>query len=204
MGLLRSHARLITRAAKTLGCGFMFTEPQMQLTHDRMKEIMRSEPLALRHRVDLLETSSRAPQVSDSDGTIQRHNRGRFEAIQLIIIAHDVFPIGRCRVRRGAMTCRDASFEMLMVNLLWALHIPLLMRAPIFLALSLGIALGLQWMAYSWIISDPLGYVHALLRTIGLVSAWFFFPQNVVAACAAVIVFAYCATLYQMAAWPTE
>jgi hypothetical protein len=92
----------------------------------------------------------------------------------------------------------------LMVNLLWAVHIPLLMRAPAFVPLSLGIAFGLHWMVYSWIISHPLGYVHAVLRTVGLVVAWFLFPQNVVTACAVVVVLAYCVTLYQMAIRRTD
>ena len=87
----------------------------------------------------------------------------------------------------------------LMVNLLWALHIPLLIKAPIFVPLSLGIGLGLHWMVYSWIIGHPLGYVHAILRTLGLVAVWFLFPSNVVTACAMVVVAAYCVTLFQMA-----
>jgi len=36
----------------------------------------------------------------------------------------------------------------LMVNLLWAVHIPLLLKAPEFVPLSLGIALGLHWIVY--------------------------------------------------------
>lgn len=92
----------------------------------------------------------------------------------------------------------------LMVNLLWALHIPLLMRAPVFVPLSIGIALGLHWTVYSWIIQHPLGYVHAVLRTVGLVVAWLLFPRHVVTACAVVIVLAYCVTLYQMAVRHTD
>ena len=87
----------------------------------------------------------------------------------------------------------------LMVNLLWALHIPLLMKAPIFVPLSLGIGLGLHWVVYSWIIGHPLGYVHAIVRTLGLVAAWFLFPSNVITACALVVVATYCITLFQMA-----
>lgn len=86
----------------------------------------------------------------------------------------------------------------LMVNLLWAVHIPLLMRAPQFVPLSLGIALGLHWMVYSWIIGHPLGYRHAILRTAGLVAVWFAFPAHPVTASAGVVVAAYAITIVEM------
>jgi hypothetical protein len=87
-----------------------------------------------------------------------------------------------------------------MVNLLWAVHIPLLMHAPQFVPLSLGIALGLHWMVYSWIIDHPLGYRHAVLRTVGLVAVWFAFPAHPVTASAAVVVAAYAITILEMRA----
>lgn len=86
----------------------------------------------------------------------------------------------------------------MMVNLLWALHIPLLLQAPQFIPLSLGIALGLHWMVYSWIIAHPLGYRHAMLRTLGLLAVWFIFPFHPVTAPAAVVVLAYAITLAEM------
>ena len=82
-----------------------------------------------------------------------------------------------------------------MVNLLWALHVPLLLQAPQFVPLSLGIALGLHWMVYSWIIAHSLGYRHAMLRTLGLLAVWFAFPSHPVTASAAVVVVAYAITL---------
>ncbi len=86
----------------------------------------------------------------------------------------------------------------LMVNLLWGVHIPLLLRAPEFVPLSLGIGLGLHWMVYSWIIGHGLGYRHAIGRTIGLVVVWFAFPAFRVSACSLVIVAAYAITLLEM------
>lgn len=86
-----------------------------------------------------------------------------------------------------------------MVNLLWALHIPLALRAPEFVPLSVGVGLGLHWVVYSWITRHSVGYMHAIVRTLALVAAWFAFPENVVSACAAAVVLAYVLAIYQMA-----
>ncbi len=91
-----------------------------------------------------------------------------------------------------------------MVNLLWAVHIPLLLYAPTFVPLSLGVGLGLHWMVYSWIIAHPLGYHHAVLRTVGLLAVWFAFPAHLVTASALVVVAAYTLTLFQMHARATN
>lgn len=90
----------------------------------------------------------------------------------------------------------------LMVNLLWALHIPLVIRAPIFVPLSIGIALGLHWVVYSWIIRHPVGYVHAIFRTVAILAAWWVFQNNVVTACAVAVVVAYGYAIYVMARRP--
>jgi len=89
-----------------------------------------------------------------------------------------------------------------MVNLLWALHIPLLFRAPVFVPLSVGIGLGLHWVVYSWIIRHPIGYQHAVIRTVALLVAWWMFPANVVTACAVAVVLAYLYAIYGMATRP--
>jgi hypothetical protein len=78
-----------------------------------------------------------------------------------------------------------------MVNLLWALHIPLALHAPIFVPLSVGIGLGLHWVVYSWITRHPVGYVHAGVRTVAVLAAWWVFQGNVVTACAVAVVVAY-------------
>jgi hypothetical protein len=87
----------------------------------------------------------------------------------------------------------------LMVNLLWALHIPLLIAAPAFVPLSVGVGLGLHWIVYSWIVRHPVGYIHAVLRTLGLLCAWLLVPANSVTACALVICAVYGLSLYLMA-----
>ena len=86
-----------------------------------------------------------------------------------------------------------------MVNLLWAVHLPLAVNAPAFVPLSVGIGLGLHWVVYSWITQHPVGYAHATLRTVGVLAAWWMVPQAVVSACAAAVVVAYALAIYQMA-----
>jgi len=86
----------------------------------------------------------------------------------------------------------------LMVNLLWAVHIPLFLYAPTFVPLSLGIGLGLHWIIYSWIVQHPVGMLHAVLRTILVVVAWFVFPEQRLLAIGLVIVFAYAISIWQM------
>ncbi|QSX74557.1 hypothetical protein HIV01_015460 [Lysobacter arenosi] len=129
-------------------------------------------------------------------------------AVTILILGVSVIfplalPIARMRneqlTSRANPLARLMGASVLMVNLLWALHIPLYLKAPSFVPLSVGIGLGLHWIVYSWIIDHPLGYRHAIGRTVGLVAAWFAFPSNPVTACAAVVVAAYVVTLVEMA-----
>ncbi len=86
----------------------------------------------------------------------------------------------------------------LMVNLLWAVHITLLIRAPEFLPLSVGIGLGLHWIVFSWIVRHRLGIVHALLRTVLVTGMWWLFPTHRVSAVAAGVVIAYAYAIYAL------
>ena len=92
--------------------------------------------------------------------------------------------------------------SVLMVNLLWAVHIPLFLYAPEFLTLSLGIGLGLHWVVYSWIIQHPLGLIHAGLRTALILVMWFSFPESRILAVGVSIVFVYCLSIWQMISRP--
>lgn len=89
-----------------------------------------------------------------------------------------------------------------MVNLLWALHVPLLLQAPQFVPLSLGLGLGLHWAVYAWITGHPAGHVHVALRTVGLSAAWWLAPDHRVTACAAAVVLAYAVAIAMMATRP--
>ena len=118
-----------------------------------------------------------------------------------------IFPIGLLIARfRGEELVSNKNLLaglmgvcVLMVNLLWALHIPLLVTAPTFVPLSVGVGLGLHWVVYSWIVRHPVGYIHAVIRTLGLLCAWVLVPTNSVTACALVICAVYGLSLYLMA-----
>ena len=86
----------------------------------------------------------------------------------------------------------------LMVNLLWAVHIPLLLEEPKLVPLSLGIALGLHWIVYSWIIQHSVGIVHSVVRSILILLVWYLFPDKTVFAVSSVIVFVYVISISQM------
>lgn len=90
----------------------------------------------------------------------------------------------------------------LMVNLLWAVHVALLLKAPEFLPLTIGIGLGLHWVVYSWIVGHSLGIIHAIFRTIAVTATWFAFPANRVSAVAFAVVAAYAVSIFQMATRP--
>lgn len=90
----------------------------------------------------------------------------------------------------------------LMVNLLWAVHIPLFLYAPTFVPLSLGIGLGMHWVVWSWIIQHPLGIIHAVLRTLLVTLAWFTFPDQRLLVIGLVIVFVYGISIWQMLTRP--
>lgn len=88
--------------------------------------------------------------------------------------------------------------SVVMVNLLWAVHIPLFLYAPEFLTLSVGIGLGLHWVVYSWIIQHPVGLIHAFLRTALVLTVWFSFPESRLLAVGLSIALAYIFSIWQM------
>lgn len=92
----------------------------------------------------------------------------------------------------------------LMVNLLWAVHIPLFLYTPTFVPLSLGVGLGLHWVVWSWIVQHPLGIIHAILRTLLVVAAWFIFPEQRLLAIGLVIALVYGFSIWKMSTRPVS
>lgn len=127
--------------------------------------------------------------------------------LMMMAITGAIFPLALliARFRREDLVSRDNPLSklmglcILMVNLLWVVHLSLYFGAPQYVPLSLGIALGLHWIVYSWIINHSLGVIHAVLRTCLLVILWLMFPDQRVAAVAIAIVCVYIVSLVQMA-----
>jgi uncharacterized membrane protein (UPF0136 family) len=121
-----------------------------------------------------------------------------------------IFPIALliAKLRHENMTdrlnplSRLMGMSVLMVNLLWAVHLPLLIGAPMFLPLSLGIGLGIHWIVYSWIIQHPVGLIHAIVRTALIVSVWSILSAHRMFAVPMVIVIVYIGALVWMAKRP--
>jgi hypothetical protein len=131
----------------------------------------------------------------------------RMGMFALVALTGAIFPLAIliANARREELLSNDNPLArlmgacVLMVNLLWVVHITLLLRAPRFVPLSIGVGLGIHWVVYSWIIRHPLGYVHALARAILVVSAWWLFPANAATSCALAVVACYGLSIYQMA-----
>ena len=96
------------------------------------------------------------------------------------------------------LMCAYVYSWVLMVNLLWGIHVPLVLHAPEFVTLSLGIGLGLHWIVVSWIINHPFGMIHSVLRILLIVFAWYTFPETRFFAVSIAIVLAYSLSLFQM------
>lgn len=90
------------------------------------------------------------------------------------------------------------GYCVLMVNLLWGVHIPLVLNAPEFVPLSLGIGLGIHWIVYSWVIQHPLGIIHSVLRTVLVILSWYMFPESRVFGVGIAIVIVYLISIFQM------
>ncbi len=117
-----------------------------------------------------------------------------------------IFPIGLLvsQIRKQDLVSSSNPFakwmglSVLMVNLLWAIHIPLFLYAPEFVPMSIGIGLGIHWIVYSWIVQHPIGTIHAITRTILIIIMWFAFPEQRLLAIGLVIVFVYSVSIWQM------
>ena len=132
-------------------------------------------------------------------------------ALLLMVVATGaIFPLalgvarwrGEQLVSSPSPLARLLGLCIFMVNLLWAVHIPLLIGAPSYVPLSLGIALGLHWVVYSWIVQHKVGLIHATLRTGLVLAAWWAFPDQRISAVALAVVIAYAVALLLMATRP--
>ncbi len=80
----------------------------------------------------------------------------RLGLVILLFASGAIFPVALliARLRSESVLSREnplarlMGMSVLMVNLLWAVHIPLFIYVPAFLPLSLGIGLGLHWVIF--------------------------------------------------------
>lgn len=82
-----------------------------------------------------------------------------------------------------------------MALLVYAIAIPFFLEEPTSLPLSVGILTGLMWLPVSWLIGHWIGYVHASVRTAGVVAAWYAWPSHRYVAVPLVIVAVYLVTI---------
>ena len=86
----------------------------------------------------------------------------------------------------------------LMVNLLWAVNIPMVAVAPQLVPLSVAIGLGLHWIVVGWINDASFGLVHSILRTCLCIAAYFLFPDHRLFSIAMAVVVTYAVSLWQL------
>lgn len=84
---------------------------------------------------------------------------------------------------------------MVMSLLVFAIALPIASIDHTTLPLSIGILAGLMWMPLSWAIEHWVGYFHTIARTLGIVAAWYCFPEARIEAISAVIVVVYLISL---------
>lgn len=84
---------------------------------------------------------------------------------------------------------------MAMALLVFAIALPVAAIDHTTLPLSIGILTGLMWMPLSWAIQHWVGYFHTVARTLGILIAWYVFPEARIEAISAVIVAVYLISL---------
>ncbi|MFQ5401681.1 MAG: hypothetical protein ACE5E7_19045 [Anaerolineae bacterium] len=130
----------------------------------------------------------------------------QMSALILLFGSGTIFPIALlvAKLRNEALItavnplAKLLGLSILMVNLLWAVHIPLFLTSPELVLLSIGIGLGLHWIVYSWIVQHPIGTIHAILRTLLVLGCWTIFPGQRLLAMGLAIVFVYCFSIWRM------
>jgi hypothetical protein len=75
--------------------------------------------------------------------------------------------------------------------LVYAIAIPFFLVDRTSLPMTVGVLSGLMWIPITWIIQHWVGVVHAVVRTVAVVAAWYVFPTHRFVAIPVVIVVLY-------------
>lgn len=80
--------------------------------------------------------------------------------------------------------------------LVYAIAIPFFLIEPTSLPLSVGVLTGLMWVPLSGLLRHWIGLFHGVVRTVGIVAAWYLLPDARFVAIPAVIVAVYLVTIF--------
>lgn len=86
-------------------------------------------------------------------------------------------------------------YTVLQSTLVYAIAIPFFLIDHTSLPMTIGILTGLMWVPFSWIIKHWVGFFHAILRIVLVVSLWYLVPQARFTAIPAAIVVVYIVTI---------
>ena len=79
--------------------------------------------------------------------------------------------------------------------LVYGIAIPFFMVEPTSLPRSVGILSGLMWLPVSWLLQHWIGLFHGGVRTVGIVAAWYLFPEHRFVVIPLVIIAIYAVTI---------
>ncbi len=85
--------------------------------------------------------------------------------------------------------------SVIMALLVFAIAVPFASADYASIPMTVGILAGLMWGPFSWIVQHPIGVIHAVTRTLGIVAVWYGFPEQRFVLIPAVIVAVYIVTI---------
>lgn len=106
------------------------------------------------------------------------------------------------RQDRGNFFDRVFLLTVAMSFLVFSISIPFFLLEPTSLPLSVGIATGLMWLPFSFLLGHWIGYFHTIVRTALIVPAWYLFPTQRFVVIPAIIVAIYLITIRVLANRP--
>ena len=84
--LLGADLRKLKRTAETFGGSPIVFQSPVQLTHHRVEQMTRFQPISLWDLRDSIETCLRSVNIRDRNRPIKRHDRRRFDPVKFIVM----------------------------------------------------------------------------------------------------------------------